>query len=357
MSPYAPCMTLGAGANQKHPHMRAMRAAVKSGDRLEEPLPDILTVMSVCNRAQFEHVRRSMRRVSTMRALQKSASEALLSGPVTKKFTIVDTRTGHVSERSRRNPPSTDCLSTVEKAVSELPSSPRATPITQRKSKNDIFGIPSDVALVKYVELHASVEAIRQRYHSVHEIPFNSIRRWQLVVSRCLVDVQPVEDIPEPSKNEARYVVMIKGAPEVILSNCKRARANDKVVDIDEKFRQECQMAWELLGNAGRRVIAFAQAHFNAPMNAKFANGENRWPEDLVFLGMAAIMDPPRPETAAAISQCKGAGIKVFMITGDHPTTAKAVATQIGLIGDMNDKTLSPLVYGIDLIFISIFLH
>ncbi|KIH45919.1 hypothetical protein ANCDUO_24031, partial [Ancylostoma duodenale] len=68
--------------------------------------------------------------------------------------------------------------------------------------------------------------------------------------------------------------------------------------------------AWESLGNSGRRVIAFAQAHFNASMNAKFGPGEDRWPEDLVFLGMAAIMDPPRPETAAAIQQCKGAGIK-----------------------------------------------
>lgn len=325
-----------AGVDHKHPHMRAMRSAFKTGERLEEPLPDILTVMSVCNRAQFENVRRLSCRVSTMRALQKSASEAMLSGPVTKNFTIVDTRTGQVSERIRPTPSGTDGLSALEHGVSE---SSRDQSKNQRKSrKNDIYGIPSDVALVKYVELHASVEGIRQRYHLVHEIPFNSIRRWQLVVARCLVDVEPVENMPKPSKDEARYVVMIKGAPEVILSSCKLARANNEVVDIDEEFRQECQMAWESLGNAGRRVIAFAQAHFNAPIDEKFVHGEYEWPDNLVFLGMAAIMDPPRPETAAAIRQCKGAGIKVFMITGDHPTTAKAVATQIGLIEETNDK-------------------
>ncbi|PIO66864.1 hypothetical protein TELCIR_11408 [Teladorsagia circumcincta] len=217
--------------------------------------------MSVCNRAQFEHVRRSMRRVSTMRALQKSASEAMLSGPVKKKFTIVDTRTGQVSEHRRPTVPDADGLPGLENGVrSEEPVPVSTHPTTGRTKsrKNDIFGIPSDVALVKYVELNASVEAIRQRYH-----------------------------------NEARYVVMMKGAPEAILGKCKKARVNKDVVDIDDNFRQECQMAWESLGNAGRRVIAFAQAHFNAPMNAKFGAGD-RWPEDLVFLGMAAIMDPPR---------------------------------------------------------------
>ncbi|VDO20454.1 unnamed protein product [Haemonchus placei] len=332
-------MVTGAGVDLKHPHIRAMRSTVRNNDRLEEPLPEILTVMSVCNRAQFEHVRRSMRRVSTMRALQKSASEAMLSGPLKKKFTIVDTRTGQVSEHRRPTLPSAEskCLQNLEEGLQSGDSAPIPShPISGRTKsrKNDIFGIPSDVALVKYVELNASVEGIRQRYHSVHEIPFNSIRRWQLVVSRCLADVQPVENLAEPSQTECRYVVMMKGAPEVILGKCKKARVGKDLVEIDDNFRQECQMAWESLGNAGRRVIAFAQAHFNAPMNAKFGAGEDRWPEDLVFLGMAAIMDPPRPETAAAIQQCKGAGIKVFMITGDHPTTAKAVATQIGLIGD-----------------------
>lgn len=119
-------------------------------------------------------------------------------------------------------------------------------------------------------------------------------------------------------------------------------------------------MALEHFGNEGKRVIAFAQKQFFALENTKFHKKntnninnkvetktinendinnssyvEESYPDtDLVFLGMVAMMDPPRNDTADAIQQCKDAGIKVFMITGDHPTAACAVALQIGLIGN-----------------------
>lgn len=65
---------------------------------------------------------------------------------------------------------------------------------------------------------------------------------------------------------------------------------------------------------------------------------------DWVFLGMSAIMDPPKDDTARAISQCKQAGIKVFMVTGDHPSTAQAIARQIGLIGEQEKARRSFVV-------------
>ncbi|CAI4221688.1 unnamed protein product [Auanema sp. JU1783] len=330
-------MVSGSSVDLKHPHLRAMRNSVAKGnERFEDPLPDILTVMSVCNRAQFENVRRSARRVSTMRALQKSVSEAMLSGPLKKKFTVVDTRTGQVSEPRRvtLNSDAASISSNMEEEVMRKKSTQMSEGLPKQAchKKNEIFGVPSDVALVKYVERNASVEAIRQRYHTVFEIPFNSIRRWQLVVARCLAEPHSEKDLPPLEKDECRYVVMIKGAPEVIFNRCDRYRANSVVKEIDGDFKQECQVAWESLGNQGRRVIAFAQCFFKGKINMKFGN-DGGWPEKFVFLGMAAIMDPPRPETFDAIQQCKQAGIKVFMITGDHPTTAHALATQIGLIG------------------------
>jgi sodium/potassium-transporting ATPase subunit alpha len=73
---------------------------------------------------------------------------------------------------------------------------------------------------------------------------------------------------------------------------------------------------------------------FVAPFDIRFTVEDENYPTtDLVFLGLSAIMDPPRDTTAGAIAECKSAGIKVFMVTGDHPTTAAAIARQIGLIG------------------------
>ncbi|ULU14452.1 hypothetical protein L5515_002821 [Caenorhabditis briggsae] len=315
----------GSAVDMKHPHLRAMKTSMKSPGRLEEPLPEILTVMSVCNNGQFEHVRRAMRRVSTMRAMQKSASEAMLSAQLKKKFTIVDTRTGQISEAGGQNRERTNQIS--QSAAGE-PGKKGA-----KAKKNDIFGVPSDVALIQYVELSASVEGIRQRYQTVCEVPFNSTRRCQVVVAKCLASDFPdtAEAVENPGEGQSRFMIFTKGAPEVILGKCSKVRHHHELRTIDDTYRKECQSAWEMLGNEGRRVIAFAQKSFNADENQRF-NGQE-YNGELVFLGMAAIMDPPRPETAAAIEQCKVAGVKVFMITGDHPTTATAIARQIGLIG------------------------
>jgi sodium/potassium-transporting ATPase subunit alpha len=89
-------------------------------------------------------------------------------------------------------------------------------------------------------------------------------------------------------------------------------------------------------GNEGRRVIGFATKTFKASSATKFSMDEQNYPTtELCFLGMVAIMDPPRETTAGAIADCKSAGIKVFMVTGDHPSTAAAIAREIGLIGDV----------------------
>lgn len=91
-------------------------------------------------------------------------------------------------------------------------------------------------------------------------------------------------------------------------------------------------------GSEGRRVIGFAYKKFKAPADISFSVEEENFPtKDLCFLGMVAIMDPPRDDAAKAIKSCKAAGIKVFMVTGDHPTTAAAIARQIGLIGKADE--------------------
>ncbi|CAK5064399.1 unnamed protein product [Meloidogyne enterolobii] len=353
----------------KHTHMKVLKHAAQRKE-LERPLPELLAVMCMCNKAHFERTRRSMRRVCTQMALEKELREQKIVARQTKTFRVVD-QTGHESVRV----PSTNDLCKMEATLTGegMEEDPERWP-KARKRTNDLIGSPSEVALLRYVEMVASVEGIRNRYKLMLEIPFNSVRRWQLVVVKCLVSTlssgvsagtpekrpqfsrfltpSPTTEHSETSENgenksqhsppsqsaETDFSVMIKGAPEVILSLCSDVLMANELKPIDEQFRHDCQAAWDHFGSEGRRVFAFAHRQFRAPGNTKFSAQSENYPKNgLTFLGMAAMMDPPRNETAAAIQQCKDAGIKVFMITGDHPSAASAIASQIGLTTTKNE--------------------
>uniref|UniRef100_A0A7E4V984 Cation_ATPase_N domain-containing protein n=1 Tax=Panagrellus redivivus TaxID=6233 RepID=A0A7E4V984_PANRE len=329
----------------KSDHLKSIKLFARK--ELDRPVPEMLSVMSVCNKAQFEHQRKSFRRVSTKLAMERYSREKMTSVKLTKKFTVVDEQ-GHESVREPTRDMST--IAGTDKSPSYEPMEDvveeyedPAGDKTDEKRRNDIIGAPSDVALLRYVETTASVEGIRQRFHTLFEIPFNSVRRSQLVVVRCLAASQcsDAKELPAPKDDESMHLVMMKGAPEVILSKCTRYAFNDELIDINDEFKASCQAAWEHFGCEGRRVIAFAHRHFVAGKKTKFTCDTENYPtDDLVFLGMAAMIDPPRFETASAIAQCKEAGIKVYMITGDHPTAAMAIASQIGLITDLDDTVI-----------------
>uniref|UniRef100_A0A915CYV1 Cation-transporting P-type ATPase N-terminal domain-containing protein n=1 Tax=Ditylenchus dipsaci TaxID=166011 RepID=A0A915CYV1_9BILA len=325
----------------KHNHMREMKSAIKK--EFEKPLPEILSVMSICNRAHFERTRRSTRRVSAQRDFDKLSNEKKASSRLTKRFTVIS----ESGRESVREPMPSGDLAKIEEGSEEGQTEDvydfgdEELPKKNRKQRNELIGTSSDVALLRYVELVASVEGVRQRFQTIFEIPFNSVRRWQLVVAKSLCAPQTLAanailsanttavttppSSPTVKQPMAEFVVMMKGAPEVILSKCSQVCINGEVTDMTDEFKAECQEAWEHFGNEGRRVIAFAHKHFSAPINAKFQPSSNTsvdasnictYPDNqLVFLGMSAMIDPPRNETAAAIQQCKDAGIKVFMIT------------------------------------------
>ncbi|CAD5209750.1 unnamed protein product [Bursaphelenchus xylophilus] len=322
-------------ADIKQPHIKALK--ITSKQKLEPTLPELLSVMSVCNSASVGS-RRSVRKVSSIREMEKVHREKLNSVR-TKRFTVIDqsgNESVHEPTKDMQSQPSTEKISDN---VYNFEEEERKKDKRARRKRNDIIGCPSDVALLRYVQQTASVEGVRQRFHTILEIPFNSVRRWQLVVCRCMAKPQSADtkEMEEADQSNWIYITMMKGAPEVILSRSTYTLIDNELVEITDDFRQRCQEAWEYFGNEGRRVIAFAHRHFRDRSHLKFKKTE--FPDEgLVFLGMCAMMDPPRPETSAAIQQCKEAGIKVFMITGDHPTTATAVASQIGLIGPHTDK-------------------
>jgi sodium/potassium-transporting ATPase subunit alpha len=197
-------------------------------------------------------------------------------------------------------------------------------------AKRQYTGNPSDIALLRFADLNYSSDITRDEYPLVFEIPFNSTNKWQLVIVPA-----PSGEISTEKTTQPSFDVFMKGAPEVIIKRCSTIlSATGDEMPMDDALMREFTAAYELFGSKGRRVLAMATRRF-ASSSAEFSVDEGNFPsEGLCFVGMIAIMDPPRDDVPEAIAKCKDAGIKVFMVTGDHPLTARAIATEIGLLDD-----------------------
>ncbi|PYH48136.1 sodium P-type ATPase [Aspergillus saccharolyticus JOP 1030-1] len=130
----------------------------------------------------------------------------------------------------------------------------------------------------------------------------------------------------------AAAMVFTKGAVERVLDSCTQAvwTAGQEAIPLDEEKKQKILHKMEELAQEGLRVLALAWKPILAPSEAVPARDEVE--KELTFAGLIGLYDPPRPETAGAIEECRRAGITVHMVTGDHPGTARAIAAQVGII-------------------------
>jgi sodium/potassium-transporting ATPase subunit alpha len=210
-------------------------------------------------------------------------------------------------------------------------------------------GNPTDVAIMRYADGLVSAEQLRQMYPPVFEVPFNSTNKYQVVAVKT-VETGIAE---EPSDSaDVQYEVFMKGAPEAMLHRCStyassEARLSDFKAEIQDDFRQEFDEKYKSFASQGQRVIALCSKTFRAPPGFEFSSGEDgtecNFPTTgLNFIAMIAIMDPPRDNVPGAISLCHRAGIRVFMVTGDHPLTGRAISEQIGLL-DASTKAIELL--------------
>ncbi|KAL3101482.1 hypothetical protein niasHT_020801 [Heterodera trifolii] len=199
------------------------------------------------------------------------------------------------------------------------------------RAKRKAMGSPSEAAMLNYVNQLIDVEETRAKNNVVFEVPFNSKRKWHLVI---------LEQFEDKADGMKQYKMLMKGASEILSHMCStfvdEHGHQQKLGNVELKQFED---AYTYFAEGGHRVIGFATKTFSAPRGTIFDMEEGNVPlEDLTFLGMCSIMDPPRDDTLEAIKQCKQAGIKVFMVTGDHQLTATAIARQIGLI-DNNRKS------------------
>lgn len=196
--------------------------------------------------------------------------------------------------------------------------------------KRDVAGDASESALLKCIELSCgSVKAMREKNKKVAEIPFNSTNKYQL-------SIHETED-----PNDNRFMLVMKGAPERILDVCSTILIQGKEQPLDEELKEAFQNAYLELGGLGERVLGFCHYYFPEELHPKgFAfdtEDLNFSTENLCFVGLMSMIDPPRAAVPDAVGKCRSAGIKVIMVTGDHPITAKAIAKGVGIISEGNE--------------------
>jgi sodium/potassium-transporting ATPase subunit alpha len=170
-----------------------------------------------------------------------------------------------------------------------------------------LLGDPMEIALVTMARRLLDSPP---SFAKLHELPFDAERMRLSTVHRA----------PEGP------VLYCKGAPEAVIPLCTQTLAEGALRPFDSDRREQVRAAQEAMAERGLRVIAFAYR----PLRLSWHEAELE--RELIFAGLAGLEDPPRAEVPEAIRKCREAGIRVIMVTGDHPRTAAAIAREIGLV-------------------------
>ncbi|MCL2425617.1 MAG: cation-translocating P-type ATPase [Oscillospiraceae bacterium] len=181
------------------------------------------------------------------------------------------------------------------------------------KKKSTIIGDPTEGSMLVFgAKLGLSRKTMNETNKRIQEIPFDSDRKMMSTYNLCGNNV----------------IMNTKGAPDAIISRSSSVYLDGVIVPMTEAMKQYLTEQNELFASQALRVLAFAYKRYES------ANAIDNVEDDLTFVGMMCIMDPPREEVKAAIEQCHNAKINVKMITGDHKTSASAIARILGIIHD-----------------------
>ncbi|WP_209122442.1 cation-translocating P-type ATPase [Alkalihalobacillus sp. BA299] len=200
--------------------------------------------------------------------------------------------------------------------------------LKKKKTEYVLDGDPTEGALVvAAMKAGISADALQKQFTIIKEFPFESTRKMMTVI---------VQD-----KNGKRFAVT-KGAPDVVLANSNKIFFNSREEAMTNRNRTLVEDAITTLASRALRTIAIAyrpltiQDKVDYPLDVE---------KDLTFIGLEGMIDPPRPEVKASIRECREAGIKTIMITGDHSITARAIATQLDILPEsgkvLEGQTLS----------------
>ncbi|MDO5825841.1 MAG: calcium-translocating P-type ATPase, PMCA-type [Methanosphaera sp.] len=200
------------------------------------------------------------------------------------------------------------------------------------KQSQTRIGDPTDIAILDYTMTNSNKDYESER---IHEYPLDSARKRMSTIN--VIDGE-------------KYV-LVKGAPELLLDLCNYKSEDKKVSPLDENDKKAIRQKVKGYTENALRVISFAYKRLDDDYDENIEELEC----DLIFTGLMAMMDPPRPEVSKSIATCKNAGITVKMITGDHKNTASSIAKLVGIdnagdvltgddISDMTDDQLTDAV-------------
>ncbi|KAJ7491121.1 aminophospholipid-transporting P-type ATPase [Mycena latifolia] len=203
-------------------------------------------------------------------------------------------------------------------------------PFDQRQ----ILGDATETGLTRFAgrTLSTGYDKHQKDFPKVFEVPFNSTNKWALVILN-------------KSHADGVLTAYIKGAPERVLAKCTTYLKDGVMEPITDEFREAYDEAYNYMASRGHRVIACAQALLSGatyPADHEFSRKDTNYPSsDYCFVGLVSLEDPPKHGVREAIGTLRLAGIKVMMVTGDHPKTAEAIARKINLIIGDTRETLA----------------
>lgn len=183
-------------------------------------------------------------------------------------------------------------------------------------------GDPTEIALLDLGNMHKVYKEDLDKAHiRVNEVPFDSDRKLMTTVN----------------KYEDTYYVMTKGATDNLLTLCNFAYINDEIVPLTEEIKDKFMNAATEMSNSALRVLG------SAYKTVKTADGDiDIFENNLIFIGLVGMIDPPRLEVKDSITTCKNSGITTVMITGDHKNTAFAIAKELSIANDINQVISGP---------------
>jgi len=211
--------------------------------------------------------------------------------------------------------------------VASLCNSAEFSDPNDRTYRSEVEGNATDTAILRCTELNTgNIMEYRERNKMVAEIPFNAYNKYQ-------VTIHETEDVDE------RYLVAMKGAPERIWERCSTIFVDGEDKPMTQELKNSFESAMAEMAGLGERLIGFCDLMLPAD---KYPPGTTFDPEnvdiplqDMRFVGLMSMIDPPRAAVPDAITQLRNKyGIKVIMVTGDHPITSMAIARSVGIVSE-----------------------